>query len=106
MSRAATEAGRLPLLDRALAAIRGRRAAARARGIDLLGVVGSVARGEAGPDSDVDVAYAIVGAPSLFDLGGISMEIQDDLQRRVDMVDLAQLKPAFRASMERDLVRA
>jgi uncharacterized protein len=99
-------AGRSPLLTRALTAIRARQHGARERGIELLGVVGSVARGEAGPDSDVDIAYAIVGEPSLFDLGGISMDIQDDLQRRVDMVDLGRLKPAFRASVERDLVRA
>jgi hypothetical protein len=94
------------LLDEALAAIRARRAEARTRGLDLLGVVGSVARGEAGPDSDVDVAYAIVGQPSLFDLGAILMDIQEDLHRRVDMVDLDRVKPRFRAQMERDLVRA
>ncbi|WP_405041292.1 nucleotidyltransferase family protein [Phenylobacterium sp.] len=94
------------LLDQALAAIRAHREDARARGIELLGVVGSVARGEAGPDSDVDVAYATVGQPSLFDLGGILMDIQDDLQRRVDLVDLARVKPRFRVDMERDLVRA
>ena len=95
-----------PLLDRALAAIRARRAAARDRGVELLGVVGSVARDEAGPESDVDIAYAIVGKPSLFDLGGILMDMQDDLQRRVDLVDIARVKPAFREDVERDLVRA
>ena len=95
-----------PLLDQALAAIRARRAAARERGVELLGVVGSVARDEAGPESDVDIAYAIVGRPSLFDLGGILMDIQDDLHRRVDLVDIARVKPAFREDVERDLVRA
>lgn len=94
------------LLDQALAAIRAHQADARTRGVELLGVVGSVARGEAGPDSDVDVAYATIGGPSLFDLGGILMDIQDDLQRRVDLVDLARVKPRFRADMERDLIRA
>jgi predicted nucleotidyltransferase len=94
------------LLDRALAAIRTHRIEARERGVELLGVVGSVARGEAGPESDVDVVYAIIGKPSLFDLGGILMDIQDDLQRRVDLVDLARIKPRLRKLMERDLVRA
>jgi predicted nucleotidyltransferase len=94
------------LLDQALTAIRTHRAEARGRGIELLGVVGSVARGEAGPESDVDVAYAVVGEPSLFDLGGILMDIQDDLQRRVDLVDIARVKPSFRTDVERDLVRA
>ena len=61
---------------------------------------------QARPDSDVDIAYAIIGQPSLFDLGGILMDFQDDLQRRVDLVDINRVKPAFREDVERDLVRA
>ena len=99
--------GRPPLLlDQALAVIRARRADALDRGVDLLGVIGSVARSEAGPESDVDVAYAIIGKPSLFDLGGILMDLQDDLQRRVDLVDVNRVKLRFRPAIERDLVRA
>jgi uncharacterized protein len=94
------------LLERALDAIRARQAAARAEGVELIGVVGSVARGDDGPQSDVDVAYAVVGRASLFGLGAILMDLQDDLQRQVDMVDLAQVKPRLRTLMERDLVRA
>jgi predicted nucleotidyltransferase len=68
--------------------------------------VGSVARGEATPESDIDIAYAIVGQPSLLDLGGLLMDLQDDLQRRIDLVDLRRVKPIFQADIERDLVRA
>lgn len=95
-----------PLLDQALEAIRARREDARALGVELVGVVGSVARDEAGPESDVDVAYAIVGKPSLFDLGGILMALQEDLHRRVDLVDLHRIKQMFQDDIERDLVRA
>ena len=94
------------LLEQALAAIRAHREEARASGLELIGVIGSVARGDARPDSDVDIAYAITGQPSLFDLGGILMDFQDDLQRRVDLVDINRVKPAFREDVERDLVRA
>lgn len=94
------------LCDQALASIRSHRADALGRGVELLGIVGSVARGQAGPDSDLDVAYAIVGEPSLFDLGGILMDIQDDVGRPVDLINLARIKPRLRAEMERDLVRA
>jgi uncharacterized protein len=94
------------LLERALDARRAHRDEALERGVELLGVVGSVARGEATAESDVDVAYAIVGEPSLFDLGGILMDIQDDVQRQVDLVNIARVKPVFRADVERDLVRA
>ena len=95
-----------PLLEQALAAIRARREKALALGIELVGVVGSVARDEAGPESDVDVAYAIVGRPSLFDLGGLLTDLQGDLDRRVDLVDLDRIKPMFQEDIERDLVRA
>ena len=95
-----------PLLEQALAAIRARRETALALGIELVGVVGSVARDEAGPESDVDVAYEIVGKPSLFDLGGVLTELQEDLNRRVDLVDLHRIKPMFQEDIERDLVRA
>ena len=94
------------LLEQALNAIRARREEARASGLDLIGVIGSVARGDARPDSDVDVVYAVVGRASLFDLGGLQMDLQDDLKRPVDMVDLNQIRPRVRAIMERDLVLA
>ena len=94
------------LLPAALDAIRARRAGARERGLVLVGVVGSVARREAGPESDVDVVYEVAGRPTLFDVGEISMDLQDDLGRPIDMIDLKTVKPRLRAAMERDLVRA
>ena len=95
-----------PILDRVLEVIRTQRSAAKSHGVELVGVVGSVARGEARPESDVDVVYRVVGKASLFDIGGILMDLQDALGRPVDMVDLAVVKPRLRAAMERDLVRA
>jgi predicted nucleotidyltransferase len=94
------------LLAAALATIRAKRAAARERGLVLVGVVGSVARREAGPESDIDVIYEIDGRPTLFDVGEISMDLQDQLGRHVDMIDLKVVKPSLREAMERDLVRA
>lgn len=94
------------LLDRALAELRARREDARCKGIELIGVIGSVARGEDRPDSDVDVAYDVVGPASLLTLGGLLMDLQDALGRRVDMVDISMVRESRRRSMERDLVRA
>lgn len=97
----------MSLLDRALAAIRRERGPALACGVDLIGVVGSVARGEDGPDSDVDVAYAVVGArTSLMDVGGVVMDLRDALGRDVGLIDLLQTPAAARIRLERDLVRA
>lgn len=92
-------------LSSVLDTLRARNAEARIHGVELVGVVGSIARGEARPDSDVDVIYQIVGRPSLFDLGRLQMDLQDDLGREVDLIDLNQVKPRLRVAMERDLAR-
>jgi len=92
------------LLDRALDAIRDELPSARALGIELVGVVGSVARGEARPDSDVDVVYDVIGRPTLFDLGGIMADLEDRIGRRIDLVDRHSMKPERWAWMSRDLV--
>jgi predicted nucleotidyltransferase len=49
-------------------------------------IFGSVARGEAGPESDVDVLVDLEPGRSLFDLGGFLMDLQDLLGRKVDVV--------------------
>lgn len=49
-------------------------------------VFGSVARGEAGPDSDVDLLVDLDKDRSLFDQLELQEEIQDLLGRKVDVV--------------------
>ena len=51
-----------------------------------LRVFGSVARGEARPESDVDFLVELESGHSLFDLGGLLMDLQDLLGRSVDVV--------------------
>lgn len=94
------------LLDRALEAIRARREQALARGIELIGVVGSTARGEEGPDSDVDVVYDVVGRSSLLALSRAMLDLEADLARKVDLVDISRVPDDVRLAFERDLVRA
>ena len=50
-----------------------------------IGVFGSVARDEAGEDSDVDVVIRI-SEPDLFMLVGIKNDLEDMLHRPVDIV--------------------
>jgi hypothetical protein len=92
------------LLDTVLDTLREHRPIARATGVELVGVVGSVARGDQTDASDVDVVYDIVGRPSLFDLGGIMADLEDKLGRRIDLVDRHSMKPERWAWMSRDLV--
>jgi len=49
-------------------------------------VFGSVVRGEAGPDSDVDFLVELEPDKSLFDLGALLMDLQALLGREVDVV--------------------
>ena len=49
-------------------------------------VFGSVARGEARPDSDVDLLVELESGRSLLDLGGLLMDLQTLLGRVVDVV--------------------
>ena len=48
-------------------------------------VFGSTARGEAGTESDVDVLVELEPGRSLFDLGGLAMDLEELLGRRVDV---------------------
>ncbi|OQW58348.1 MAG: hypothetical protein A4S17_11865 [Proteobacteria bacterium HN_bin10] len=95
------------LLEIALETIRNRRGEFEARyGIRLLGVVGSVARGEERADSDVDITYEIVDRTDLFKLSDAEHDLAAILDRAVDLVDRDGMRPAARAYIERDLVRA
>jgi predicted nucleotidyltransferase len=49
-------------------------------------VFGSVVRGEASPDSDVDFLVDLEPDKSLFDVGGLLMDLQTLLGRKVDVV--------------------
>jgi predicted nucleotidyltransferase len=58
-----------------------------------LRVFGSVVRGEADTESDVDFLVNLQPGRSLLDLGGLLMDLQDYLQCRVDVITPGMLKP-------------
>src|SRR3972149_11099900 len=49
-------------------------------------VFGSVARGEAGPESDIDLLVDMEPGRSLLDLGGLWSDLNEMLGRKVDIV--------------------
>jgi len=61
-------------------------ALAKRHGVRNIRVFGSLARGEAGAESDIDLLVDIEPGRSLFDLGGFQMDMQALLGRRVDVV--------------------
>jgi len=65
-------------------------------------VFGSVARGEASPDSDVDFLVDMEPGRSLLDLGGLLMDLQELLGRRVDVVTEQGLRSRVRERVLRE----
>ena len=67
-------------------------------------VFGSVARSDAHSGSDVDLLVELEPGRSLFDLGGLLMDLRDLLGERVDVVTLAALQPRIRARVTREAI--
>jgi hypothetical protein len=59
-------------------------------------VFGSVVRGEARPDSDVDFLVDMEPGRSLLDMGGLLMDLRDALGQEVDVVTERGLKTRIR----------
>ncbi len=67
-------------------------------------VFGSVARGDADDRSDVDFLVDMEPGRSLFDLGGLLMDLRDLLSRDVDVVTDRGLKPRIRERVLREAI--
>lgn len=76
----------------------------RRRGVTRMLVFGSMARGDAGDASDVDLLVTLAPGISGLALGGLLADAQDLLGRRVDVVTEAGLHPALRARVLADAV--
>ena len=78
--------------------------AARASGVRIHGVFGSVARGEDGPDSDIDLLVDLPPGLGLFGVARLQRELQQILDARVELIPAADLKPGVRPAAVADLV--
>jgi len=67
-------------------------------------VFGSVARGEADEKSDIDFLVEMEPGRSLFDLGGLLMDLQEFLGCDVDVVTERGLNPRIRDRVLREAV--
>lgn len=91
-----------------LTKLRENEAALKARGVSHAALFGSVARGEAGPDSDIDILIEIASdvRMDVFQYVGIVHSIEDLFPVRVDVSNRIALKPHVRPTAERDAVYA
>ena len=71
-------------------------AIAKRRGIRDVRVFGSMARGDADDDSDIDLLVTLPPETSGWALGGLLADVQDLLGRRVDILTEGGLHPRIR----------
>jgi predicted nucleotidyltransferase len=95
-----------------IALLRDHQAELQAHGIEGLTLFGSIARNDAGPESDIDLAVRLSDA---FSSGGFDyfgkleqarITLASLLGRDVDLVEMPARRPALQHAIERDGVRA
>ena len=67
-------------------------------------VFGSIARGDSGPDSDIDFVMEFEPGRSLLDHGGLIMDLQDVLGCKVDVVSVHGLRDRMRARVDAESI--
>ena len=91
-----------------IATLRDHQPVLAAMGIRHAGVFGSVARGEAGPESDIDILVEFEpGQPrDIYAYVGIQERVARLFPGRVDVVDRKALRPRLRDKVIRELLDA
>jgi predicted nucleotidyltransferase len=65
---------------------------------------GSIVRGEMTPESDVDILVEFAGRKSLMDLSGLKIELEEAIDREVDVLTYASLHPLLKERIENEQV--
>ena len=94
--------------EQGLATLRAHQQQLQQAGIVRLSLFGSTARGEAGPDSDVDLlaAFDDTRRISILDVVTLQMQLSELLGRPVDLAEEGRLKPRVQQSAGPETVRA
>ena len=71
--------------------------------VEQIGLFGSYARDEASENSDIDIFVKM--KPSLFDMVAIKEQIENDLNKKVDIIrEHKNIKPIFLKMIQKDLI--
>ena len=94
--------------DEVIARLKEAEPALRARGIRRAAVFGSVARGDARPDSDIDILVEFEPGRegTIYDYVALKEFVAGLFDGPVDVIDRAGLKPHLRAPSARDSIYA
>jgi predicted nucleotidyltransferase len=75
-------------------------------GVESISLFGSVARGDSGPRSDVDLLVDVDDEVTLFGLSRLKHHLEDLLGMPVDLVTYDALRPQMRDSILAEAIRA
>ena len=94
------------MLGTVLSTLRGHGSMLKTRGVTALWVFGSVARGDARRDSDIDLLaeFDTDFHLSLVSMASLRAELSDLLGATADLVERSALRPAVRDAAEREAV--
>ena len=71
----------------------------RQYGVSKAALFGSSARNQMHPDSDVDILVQIDKDINLLDFVGLKIDLEEELNRNVDVVEYDTIKPLLRESI-------
>jgi uncharacterized protein len=93
--------------EEAIEKLKGQADAIKALGATSLYLFGSVARDDAGPESDLDlfIDYDKKKKFSLLDLVGIKHHLEDELSIEVDLTTRNSLHPRLKTKIENSAIR-
>ena len=75
-------------------------------GVKRAGIFGSVVRGEAREDSDVDILVRFdESRGGLFEFIGTKLDLEDELGKKVDLVEMGALRKQFQPYVDQDKIR-
>jgi len=74
----------------------------RKSGVVRSAIFGSVARGEAKKNSDIDFLVEFEGKKTLFDLAGLKITLEDALKKKVDVITYNALHPLLKDYILKD----